>query len=170
MQSYLTMIAVRLLEMHRVLKPAGSIYLHCDDVAGHYLKTLMDTIFGAAQFRNEITWKRFNFHSDANRFGRVSDKLLFYSKGDGYTFNTLRVDFKESYKSAKFTHRDPDGRRFRLDNLNPPGGRGPVYEYHGITKAWRMTREKMLALEAEGRIYVESTVPQLKRYLDELNG
>ena len=170
MQSYLTMMAVRLLEMHRVLKDAGSIYLHCDDVAGHYLKTLMDTIFGAAQFRNEITWKRFNFHSDANRFGRVSDKLLFYSKTDDYTFNTLRVDFKEAYKSSKFTHQEPDGRRFRLDNLNPPGGRGPVYEYHGVTKAWRMTEEKMLALEAEGRIYLGSTVAQLKRYLDEQKG
>ena len=71
MQSYLTMMAVRLLEMHRVLKVTGSIYLHCDDTATHYLKLLMDAVFGAGQFRNSIVWKRFNFHSDAKRFGRV---------------------------------------------------------------------------------------------------
>ncbi len=170
MQSYLTMMAVRLLEMRRLLKETGSIYLHCDDTATHYLKLLMDAIFGAGQFRNSIVWKRFNFHSDAKRFGRVSDVLMFYSKTDTYTFNRPRVPFSKAYIDGKFTHRDADGRRFRLDNLNPPGGRGPVYEYHGVTKAWRMTEEKMLALEAEGRIYLDSAIPQLKRYLDELDG
>ena len=170
MQSYLTMMAVRLLEMHRVLKVTGSIYLHCDDTATHYLKLLMDAVFGAGQFRNSIVWKRFNFHSDAKRFGRVSDALLFYSKTDAYTFNRPRVAFSKAYIDAKFTHQDHDGRQFRLSDLNPPSGRGPVYTYHGVTKAWRMTKEKMLALEAEGRIYLKSTIPQLKRYLDELDG
>ena len=170
MQSYLTMMAVRLLEMHRVLKVTGSIYLHCDDTATHYLKLLMDAVFGAGQFRNSIVWKRFNFHSDAKRFGRVSDALLFYSKTDAYTFNRPRVAFSKAYIDAKFTHQDHDGRQFRLSDLNPPSGRGPVYAYHGVTKAWRMTKEKMLALEAEGRIYLKSTIPQLKRYLDELDG
>ena len=125
---------------------------------------------GAGQFRNSIVWKRFNFHSDARRFGRVSDALLFYSKTDAYRFNRPRVPFSKAYVDDKFTHRDADGRRFRLSDLNPPGGRGPVYEYHGVTKAWRMTKEKMLALEAEGRIYLDSAIPQLKRYLDELDG
>ena len=170
MQSYLTMMAVRLLEMHRVLKMTGSIYLHCDDTATHYLKLLMDAVFGAGQFRNSIVWKRFNFHSDAKRFGRVSDALLFYSKTDAYTFNRPRVSFSKAYIDAKFTHQEHDGRQFRLSDLNPPSGRGPVYAYHGVTKAWRMTKEKMLALEAEGRIYLKSTIPQLKRYLDELDG
>ena len=170
MQSYLTMMAVRLLEMHRVLKVTGSIYLHCDDTATHYLKWLMDVVLGAGQFRNSIVWKRFNFHSDAKRFGRVSDALLFYSKTDAYTFNRPRVAFSKAYIDAKFTHQDHDGRQFRLSDLNPPSGRGPVYAYHGVTKAWRMTKEKMLALEAEGRIYLKSTIPQLKRYLDELDG
>ena len=111
-----------------------------------------------------------NFHSDAKRFGRVSDALIFYSKTDAYTFNRPRVSFSKAYIDAKFTHQDHDRRRFRLSDWNPPSGRGPVYAYHGITKAWRMTKEKMLALEAEGRIYLESTIPQLKRYLDELDG
>ena len=170
MQSYLSMMAIRLLEMRRVLTDTGSIYLHCDDTAGQYLKLLMDAVLGSGQFRNSIVWKRFNFHSDAKRFGRVSDALLFYSKTGAYTFNKPRVPFSKAYLDSKFTHEDADGRRFRLDNLNPPGGRGPVYEYHGVTKAWRLTQDKMLALEAEGRIYLESTIPQLKRYLDELGG
>ena len=87
MQSYLTRMAVRLMEMHRVLKPTGSIYLHCDPTASHYLKLLMDSIVGANNFRNEITWMRFNFHSDAKRLGRVSDSILFYSASDSYVFN-----------------------------------------------------------------------------------
>ncbi len=123
MQSYLTMMAVRLMEMRRLLKPTGSIYLHCDPTASHYLKLLMDATFGQGNFRNEITWKRFNFHSDAKRFGRVTDTVLFYSKTDAYDFNRLRVPFSKDYEDSKFTHRDPDGRRYRLSDLNPPGGR-----------------------------------------------
>ena len=170
MKSYLIMMAVRLLEMRRLLKSTGSIYLHCDNTAMHYLKLLMDTVFGHQSFRNAIAWKRFNFHSDAKRFGRVADTLLFYSKTDAYVFNQQRVPFSKQYVASKFTHQEADGRRFRLDNLNPPGGRGPVYEFHGVTKAWRLTEDKMRALEREGRIYLKSPIPQLKRYLDELKG
>jgi len=170
MFAYLTMMAPRLVELKRVLRPTGSIYLHCDPTASHYLRFLMDSVFGTENYRNEITWKRFNFHADAKRFGRVSDRILFYTRGGDFLFNRLRVPFSKAYVSSKFVHTDPDGRKFRLDNLNPPAGRGPVYEFHGITRAWRYTKEKMLALEAEGRIYAGSTVPQLKRYLDELPG
>ena len=169
MQSYLTMMAVRLMEMRRLLKPTGSIYLHCDPTASHYLKLLMDGIFGAGQFRNDITWKRFNFHSDAKRFGRVADNILFYSESDDYHFNRQKAPFSREYIESKFTQEDERG-RFQPDNLNPPGGRGPVYEFHGITKAWRFTEEKMKALEADGRIYTAGKVPRLKRYLDELDG
>jgi site-specific DNA-methyltransferase (adenine-specific) len=168
--AYLGMMAVRLIELHRVLKESGSIYLHCDSTASHYLKMVMDSIFGADNFRNEIVWKRFNFHADAKRFGKVSDRILFYSKSAAYKFNRIRADFSKEYVDSKFTHYEPDGRRFRLSDLNPPAGRGPVYEYHGVTKAWRYTKEKMLKLEAEGRIYTGSKVPQLKRYLKELEG
>ena len=80
MKSYLIMMAVRLLEMRRILKSTGSVYLHCDGTASHYLKALMDAAFGRDNFRNEIIWKRFNFHADARRFRKVSDSLLFYSK------------------------------------------------------------------------------------------
>ena len=169
MLAYLTMMAPRLVELRRVLKPTGSIYLHCDPTASHYLKVLMDATLGPAGFRNEIVWKRFNFHADARRFGRVSDRILFYTKTQDFIFNALRVPFSDEYLSSKFVYEDERG-RFRLDNLNPPGGRGPVYEFHGVTKPWRFTRDKMVKLDADGRIHTGSRIPQLKRYLDELQG
>jgi site-specific DNA-methyltransferase (adenine-specific) len=168
MFAYLVMMSERLLELHRVLKPTGSIYLHCDTTASHYLKLLLDAVFGPENFRNEIIWKRVTAHSDAKRFGRVADRLLFYSKTDDYLFNKQHWERKEEYIKSKFSHVDKDGRQFRLDNLNPPGGRGPMYEFHGLTRPWRFTEEKMHALERQGRIYTKSRVPQIIRYLDEL--
>ena len=171
MMAYLTMMAQRMVELHRVLKPTGSIYLHCDPTASHYLKLMMDAVFGNSNYRNEITWKRFNFHADAKRFGRIADRILLYTKSSDFQWNQQRTPFKESYVDSHFRYVDDDGRRYRLDNLNPPGGRGPVYEFHGVTRAWRYTQANMLKLEEEGRISVtEGKVPQLKRYLDELPG
>ena len=170
MMAYLTMMAQRMVELHRVLKATGSIYLHCDPTASHYLKLLMDAVFGPTNFRNEIVWKRFNFHADAKRFGRVSDRILYFTQNDQYTFNQQRTPFSDEYVASKFTHTDEHGRRFRLSDLNPPSGRGPVYEFHGVEKAWRFTEERMRQLESEGRIYTRSKVAQLKRFLDELDG
>jgi adenine specific DNA methylase Mod len=168
MMAYLVMMTIRLRELHRVLKPTGSLYLHCDTTASHYLKLVLDSIFGSQNFRNEIVWKRFNFHADAKRFGKVADRVLFYSKTDDYKFRRQMAPYKEAYIKSKFKYTDENGRRFRLSDLNPPANRGPVYEFHGVTRAWRFTKEKMLQLEKEGRIYTKSKVPQLKRYLDEL--
>jgi len=168
MSAYLFMMTQRLIELHRVLKPCGSLFLHCDSTASHYLKLILDTIFGPTNFRNEIVWKRVTAHSDARRYGRVSDKILFYSKTDQFKFNRQTMPRKESYLESKFSHVDKNGRRYRLDNLNPPGGRGPVYTFHGVTRPWRFTKEKMLQLEKRGRIYTKSKIPQLIRYLDEL--
>ncbi len=169
MLAYLAMMAPRLIQLHRVLKPTGSIYLHCDPTASHYLKVLLDAVLGPRNFRNEIVWQRFTFHADAKRFGRVTDRIVFYTKTRDFTFNQLRVPYSKEYVASKFRYVDERG-RFRLDNLNPPGGRGPVYEFHGVTRAWRFTEEKMRQLEAEGRIYTKSRVAQLKRYLHELPG
>jgi len=170
MMAYLVMMTIRLKELHRVLKPTGSIYLHCDPTASHYLKMILDLIFSPKNFRNEIIWQRFTFHADAHRFGRVHDILLFYTKSDEYTWNTTYTDFKESYKESHFRYEDEKG-RYRLDNLNPPGGRGPVYEFHGFKRPWRYIKEKMLELEEKGLIYApKGRVPQVKRYLDELKG
>ena len=171
MLAYLVMMTPRLLELHRVLKATASLYLHCDAAASHYLKVVLDTIFGPENFRNEIVWKRFTFHADAKRFGRLSDRLLFYTKSSKFAWNRLRLPFKESYIKSHFKYEDEYRRRYRLDNLNPPGGRGPIYEFHGIKRPWRYTKEKMLQLEAQGKIYVSpGGIPQVKRYLDELPG
>ena len=112
----------------------------------------MDSIFGHQNFRNEITWKRFNFHADARKFGAIgTDRLLFYARGEGYAFNRVRVPYYDKYIQSKFTHQDDDGRRYSLDNLNPPGGRGPVYEFHGLTKPWRMTKGNVpISVEIRG--------------------
>ena len=104
-KSYLAYMAARLLEMHRILKPTGSIHLHCDPTMSHYLKLVMDAIFGRATFRNEITWKRFNFHADAKKFGAITDRILFYSNNDNYTFNRVRLPYSDEYIKAKFTHK-----------------------------------------------------------------
>ena len=129
----------------------------------------MDAIFGPENFRNEITWQRFNFHADAKRWGRVSDRILFYSNRTRYSFNRQHTPYSDGYMRSKFTHEDERG-RFRLSDLNPPGGRGPIYEFYGVTRAWRYSEERMRALDGDGRIYTGSTIPQLKRYLDELEG
>jgi adenine-specific DNA-methyltransferase len=131
---------------HALLAERGSIYVHLDPGVSHLAKLVLDEVFSRENFRNEVVWKRFNFHADAKRFGRVTDRILFYTKSSNYTFNPPRAPFSEEYEEAKFTHVDEIGRRYRLSDLNPPAGRGPVYEFHGVKKAWRFTQEKMLQL------------------------
>lgn len=123
MQSYLTMMAVRLLELRRILKPTGSIYLHCDSFACSYLKPLMDAIFGAAQFQNIIVWKRSSAHNDARRFGRVDDHILYYSNGSPWRWNQPYQPYDDAYL-ARFSRFDSDGRRWTDDNLTAKGLRG----------------------------------------------
>lgn len=168
--AYLVMMTPRLLEIRRVLKATGSMYLHCDPTASHYLKVICDQIFRPENFVNEIIWKRVTGHSDAKRYGRVHDVILYYAAGAKPTWNRRTVPHDPEYVADKYRFEDDGGRKYRLDNLNPPGGRGPVYEFHGLTRPWRFTEEKMLELEAAGRIYTKSRVPQLKRFLDEVEG
>ncbi len=179
MQSYLCMMAVRLLEMRRVLKDTGSIYLHCDPTASHYLKLLMDSIYGQGNFRSEIIWKRTTAHNDGRQgrqqHGRVHDVLLFYTITDQWTWNTIYTDYEPEY-IARFSLIEPEtNRRYTLDNLTGPGGasRGnPQYDVMGVTRYWRYSEERMHELVAEGRV-VQSrpgAVPRYKRYLDEMPG
>ncbi len=180
MQSYLCMMAVRLLEMRRVLRETGSIYLHCDPTASHYLKMLMDSIFGPSNFLSEIVWKRTSAHSDARQgrrqHGRIHDSLLFYSKGDDWTWNRLYTDYDREYVDQFYRHVDPDsGRRYRLDNLTGPGGEAkgnPQYEIMGVTRYWRYSKKRMAELIKQGRVIQTKPggVPQYKRYLDEMPG
>ena len=181
MQSYLIMMAVRLLEMRRVLKPTGSIYLHCDPTASHYLKLLMDGIFGRANFRNEIVWKRKAGRGEtqnaAIRFGVTSDSLLFYGKSDSTRLERQYRPNNPAYIASKFTHVDHRGRRYRLDNLTSPSPRpNLVYEYKGYPppkNGWAVSRERMEQMEREGRIHFpddKSKRLQRIRFLDELPG
>ncbi len=114
MLAYLAMMAPRLVEMHRVLKSTGSIYLHCDPTASHYLKILMDAIFGVRNFRNEISWKRFGAKNDALRFGRSHDVLLFYSKTSSFVWNVQYQPFGKGSVDHNYTMVEPEtGRRYR---------------------------------------------------------
>ncbi|MEQ1890306.1 MAG: DNA methyltransferase [Alphaproteobacteria bacterium] len=174
MMAYLAMMAVRLLELHRVLKPTGSLYLHCDPTASHYLKILLDAVFGTANFRNEIVWKRTSAHNDTKRFGRVHDVIFLYAKTAATIFKVMRTELDISYVDKVYTRVDEDGRRYRLDNISAPGGRGPVYEWGGKTQAWRYTKANMLKLYEEGRIkkYPDgrAMINAYVRYLDENEG
>ena len=174
MLAYLSMMAPRLVELGRVLKPTGSIYLHCDPTASHYLKLLMDAVFGPEMFQNEIVWKRTSAHSDSRRFGRIHDILFMYWSTQQAAFNVLRRPLDESYVNKVYTRVDEEGRRYRLDNIMAPGGRGPVYEWHGVTRAWRYTRENMEELFKQGRIKLHADgramINAYVRYLDENEG
>jgi site-specific DNA-methyltransferase (adenine-specific) len=172
MMAYLTMMAPRLLELRRVLKDTGSIYLHCDPTASHYLKILMDGVFGPASYRNEIVWKRTSAHNDPRRYGGNIDTILFYTRGLAWTWNPLYTAHDAKYV-ARFRHRDPDGRRWTDDNLSAKGlsGGGYSYEYKGVLSLWRCPEETMKKLDADGRLHFTRTGGiRLKRYLDENMG
>lgn len=179
MLAYLAMMAPRLSERRRVLKPTGSIYLHCDTTASHYLKMLMDAVFGPENFKNEISWRRTTTKGDykqgATNWPRIRDVILYFSKTDTPKFAQPFAPYSADYVGVKYRYRDPDGRIYRLDNLAAPGAgsRGhPTYEFMGVTRYWRYNREKMESLLAIGRIVQTKpgTVPQYKRYLDEMPG
>ena len=135
MQSYLCMMAVRLLEMHRVLKETGSVYLHCDPTASHYLKLLMDAVFGSGLFLNEMTWKRSSAHSDTKqgmrRAGKIRDVVLVYSKTEDYVWNPQYMPYTEDYLQAEYRHEAPQGRRYKETDVTAakPGGE-TEYEWH----------------------------------------
>lgn len=179
MLAYLAMMAPRLVELHRVLKSTGSFYLHCDPAASHYLKILLDAIYGPAQFRNEIVWKRTTAHSGAKKFAPIHDVILYYSKSQQYVWNDLRSDYEVAYLDKYYRFDDGDGRLYWRDNLCAAGtrnGRSGV-PWRGIDPAakgmhWKYTVEKLDELDAIGRIYWPSrgTMPQYKRYRDELKG
>ena len=172
MMAYLTMMAQRMVELHRVLKPTGSIYLHCDPTASHYLKLLMDAVFGAVRFRNEITWRRTTAHSDSSRFGANTDTILFYTKGEEWTWNPQYQDYEARYE-ARFRFKDPDGRVWADDNLTAKGlsGGGYTYEYRGVTSYWRVPLETMQRMDTEGRLhFTKAGGIRRKRYLDEMKG
>lgn len=177
MMAYLVMMAARLVELHRVLKPTGSLYLHCDPTASHYLKIVLDTIFGPQQFRNEIIWKRTSSHNDSKHFADIHDCILYYAKSFSAIWNPQHLNHNEHYVKTHYNRVDASGRKYRLDNIIRSASMGPrpnlAYEYKGFTPpwGWRVIREKLEALDVEGRIaWSKSGTPYLVRFLDEMPG
>ncbi len=196
MMAYLVMMAARLVELHRVLKPTGSLYLHCDPTASHYLKILLDTIFGALNFRNEITWKRSGSHGGAKRWGPIHDTIFFYSKTNIFTWNRLFENYEEEYLRKFYRFTDEKG-RYRLVTLTGAGVRfgDSGREWRGVNpttvgRHWAVplgalreaigdldisnltTQEKLDLLVEHDLIYfpAKGTVPQQKRYIKETDG
>lgn len=198
MMAYLTMMANRLIELHRVLKTTGSLYLHCDPSASHYLKIVLDSIFGKTAFANEIVWQRSDTHNDAKRqFAAVSDRLLFYRKATDQFFEPQYTEYplktlQEWYRYLELPSGEirvmtsaelktqtipPGARRFNLDNLASPNPRpNLMYDYKGFPhppKGWRCDPERMQKLDAANLLVFPKTPTgriMYKRYLDEQKG
>ena len=173
MMAYLVMMTIRLVELHRVLKSTGSLYLHCDPTASHYLKIILDTTFGPANFRNEVIWKRSTAHSDSGTCGNTHDVILFYTKSSKLIWNKQYQPYDETYVQSHYRRVSEDGRRYRTDNLTAYGlsGGGYTYEWNGVTKLWRVPEKKMRELDEQGRIhYTRTGAAEYIRYLDEMPG
>lgn len=176
--AYLTMMANRLVELHRVLKPTGSLYLHCDPTASHYLKLVLDGVFGKENYINEVIWKRYGAHNDVGQgskhFGRTHDTLFYYARNrDAQTWRQLFTPLDEQYIRTTYRSKDEHG-VFMTTPLTGPGGAekgNPVYEWHGHTRAWRYGKETMQRLHDEGRLYYSKTgYARQKFYLAESSG
>jgi DNA modification methylase len=176
--AHLTMMTARLIELHRVLKPTGALYLHCDPTASHYLKVILDAIFSPSNFRNEVIWQRTAATGDArNRFRRNHDVLLFYSAGTGMFFNRQAIPHTEEYR-ARFRHDDHDGRgpyqEAPLDSPNPRPNLTYAYkDYPPPKNGWRVSLGEMERLDAEGRlIFPKRPTARIRRklYLAEQEG
>ena len=172
-EKYLSWMYENLMAIKSVMSESASIYVHLDYHIGHYVKILLDEVFGEDNFRNEIIWKRATAHSDAEFYGNNFDCIYFYTKSQTqYTFNTVYQPYDEAY-IARFSRTDPDGRRWDSGNLTAKGlsGGGYDYEYKGYRSLWRMPLETMERLDREGRIHITKTGGiRSKVYLDELPG
>ena len=198
MKSYLIMMAVRLLEMRRVLKPTGSIYLHCDPTASHYLKMVMDSVFGQQNFRNDISWKRINVpKSTKNKFGAVHDCLLFYTKSKKFVFNQVYIDYDPDYIKTRFNRKDRYGYWQESPLLaagTTNGDSGEIWKnidptskgkhwvvprtlppHISLPENWETfkVRDKLDYYDSVGLIYTpqkQNAIPRFKRYLSATKG
>ena len=178
MMAYLVMMAPRLVELRRVLKATGSIYLHCDPTASHYLKLLMDAVFGKENFRSEITWRRTTSHNDARRnFGAIGDNIFYYAKTRSFVFYPQHLPYSEEQLAKDYKYVDGSGRRYSTSNIRSPSPRPNLtYEYKGYKphpNGWTVSRQRMEELDLEGRLHFPKTKAgriRLKVYLDEMPG
>ncbi len=177
--AYLSYMVERLIQMKSILKPTGSIYLHCDPTASHYIKVMMDGIFGHQNFKNEITWQRTESHNTASRYGNISDILLYYTKSPNSTWNQLYVEYGEA-QLARFRHVDEGSRRYKLDDLTAPrpSSNSGKFEWRGTkpgpTRGWGYEKSQLELWWEEGRIHTKRDgtprMDGLKVYLDESKG
>lgn len=179
--SYLTMITPRLILMRELLGDTGSIYVHLDWHVGHYVKLILDELFGKDNLINEIIWKRTFAHGDtgqgAEHLGRLHDTIFLYRKSDVHKFNQLYTPYAKEYIEQHFRYTEEGtGRKFQSVSLTGPGGAAkgnPYYELLGVKRYWQFSEKNMQALLAQGRIYQSEpgvTVPRRKMYLDEAKG
>jgi adenine specific DNA methylase Mod len=175
MMAYLVMMANRLLELHRVLKETGTLYLHCDPIASHYLKIVLDGVFGKENYRNEISWTRSQpkSHTSIN-FPNCRDIILRYAKSDNAVFNKVYGTYDPDYIEKFYRFKDADGRRYQLGDLVNPNNDRPnlTYEFLGVTRVWRWTKDRMQKAYEDGLVVQSKpgSVPRFKRYLDEMSG
>ena len=179
-EKYLAWMYENLAAIKSILSEKASIYVHLDWHIGHYVKILMDEIFGEDSFRNEIIWQRANAHSDSKQgavhYGRMHDVIFYYALSDDAVFNMQYTPYDDAYINQYYKSIEPEtGRRYWLDNLQGPGGASkgnPYYEVMGVSRYWRYSQARMNELIAEGRIVqtAPGTVPKYKRYLDEMPG
>lgn len=177
--SYLHMMFERLSLMKELLSPTGSIYVHLDWHIVHYVKPILDELFGSGGdasepgFRSEVIWKSTSAHSDSGRYGSIHQNILFYTKGKTWTWNDPLTDYDAEYIDQYYRYRDSDGRRFKSGDLSAYGlqGGGYTYEWKGHTKPWRCPPETMQRLHDEKKVfYTKNGVARLKSYLDEAKG
>lgn len=178
-EKYLNWMYENLMAIKGIMSNKASIYVHLDWHIGHYVKILMDEIFGEDNFVNEITWKRTFAHGDigqgAEHLGRISDKILYYKNGPEFTFNHTFMPYDQEYIDKTFTYSDPDGRKWQSVSCTATGGAAkgnPCFEFLGITRFWRFSRERLQEMHKEGRIVQSKpgAVPRQKMYLDESEG
>ena len=175
MLAYLSMMAPRLVELRRVLKPIGSLYLHCDPTASHYLKLMLDSIFGIGQFRNEVIWRRADPKGHAfTRYPSTHDVILYYGRTGQSIWSTQYREYDKAYLASHYSQiEEGTGRAYTLSDCTNPNKNRPnlTYEWKGVTKVWRWTKERMQRAHDEGRlVYTKSGAPRYKRYLDEMPG
>lgn len=171
--SFIAMLYERLTLMRDLLHEDGSLYLHSGPAVSHLLRAVLDEVFGVANSRREIIWKRVSSRSHGEHYPATHDSILFYSRSDRLVWNQLFEPLDSSYVESKYRFSDPDGRRYRKDNcLNQNSNRPNLtYEWNGHVRTWRWTKVKMQGLHDAGRlIYTKSGIPEYKRYLDESEG
>lgn len=177
--SFIAMLYERLILMRDLLAPDGSVYVHMGWGVSHYVRAILDEVFGKDRAVNQIIWKRQTAHSDSGQgsqhLGRLHDVILLYTKSELYPWAVQYNPYDDSYIKSHYGRVDENGRRYRLDNLTAPGGAGkgnPSYSFLGVTRFWRYGVDKMQELYEAGRVVQTKpgTVPQYKRYLDEMPG